>query len=94
MIIDYKIKSIEQEQNRTRLSVSYFEGEYQTLEYVDFLGELNTRNAYVRINKVKEDFFDVSGTLNNDEIVSFLNDKLRELRDSEYPSHEILLVQL
>jgi hypothetical protein len=84
MIIDYKINKIVFDGKNTTVSISIYRGDFQLVQEQKATGEIETFNRYIRSNKVLTRDITSSGEYAPRQIMLFLNNKLKEIRDAVY----------
>lgn len=89
--IDFKFRSIIRNGIETIATVAFYTGD--DVEAVDELtGEPVT--VYRRSARVRERVLTVRGTVSDDDLRAVLNERLKTLRDTSYPTREILAEQV
>lgn len=94
MIIDYKFNSITRDGINTIISISIYKGDSQNITTFDIVsGQDKSVSRYIRTQKLLTRQYSRLGTFTDDKIRVYVNNRLKEIRDANYPTITFLSEQ-
>mgnify|MGYP001558277962 CR=1 FL=1 len=87
MTIDYKFNSITRDGINTIINISIYKGDFQNITTFDIVsGQDKAVSRYIRTQKLLIRQYSRPGTFTDNQIRIYVNNRLKEIRDANYPT--------